>query len=69
MDIIGFIKQLQITNKRIAKRYDGLGGSHYLITVAAILYDEQITEEDIKDFSEETKEVIHRWISVWSGEK
>jgi transcription initiation factor IIE alpha subunit len=32
----------------------------YLLTVAAILYDGYIIEEDIKDFSEVTKEVIRR---------
>ncbi len=59
-----------ITNqdKRIGKRYDGLTGSRYLVTVAAILYDEQITEEDIKDFSEEAKQSINSWISVWKEE-
>jgi hypothetical protein len=58
-----------ITNqdKRIQKRYDGLTGSHYLVTVAAILFDGQITEEDIKDFSEEAKHTINTWISVWKG--
>jgi len=59
-----------ITNhdKKISKRYDGLGGSDYLMTVAVILFEEQITEEDIKDFSDEAKQFIYRWISVWKGE-
>lgn len=55
-------------NRTIAKRYDGLGGSRWLITVAAILHDGYIAEEDIKDFSEETKDIIKRWIYVWSTE-
>jgi len=39
----------------IARRYDGLTGGRWLITVAAILRDGYISEDDIKDFSEETK--------------
>jgi len=56
-------KTIKEQDKRISKRYDGLTGSHYLTTVAAILFDGQITEEDIKDFSDETKETLHRWAS------
>ena len=52
-------------DKFIARRYDKVGGSDYLVTVAAILHDNQITEEDIKDFTDETKEVLHKWMKMW----
>jgi hypothetical protein len=39
-----------------------------LVTVADILHDGYISEEDIKDFSEETKGIIKRWISAWDIE-
>lgn len=55
-------------DKRIGKRYDGLTGSRYLMTVAAILFDRQITEEDIKDFSDEAKQTISTWMSLWKKE-
>ena len=42
----------------IARRYDGLTGSHWLLTVAAIFRDGYITENDIKGFSEQSKAVI-----------
>lgn len=42
-------------DKAIARRYNGLGGSRWLVTVAAQLYDGYISQDDIKDFSEETK--------------
>ena len=42
----------------IARRYDGLSGSWWLITVIELLREGYISEEDIKDFSEETKAVI-----------
>ena len=50
--------------KYLARRYDDLRGSTYLLVISAIFKDGYITEEDIKDFSEETKEVIRRWSSL-----
>ena len=47
--------------KYLAARYDDLSGSSYLITVSAIFRDGYLTEEDIKDFSEETKAKIKMW--------
>jgi hypothetical protein len=48
----------------IARRYDGLTGSRWLATIAAIFRDGYISEEDIKDFSDETKEIIKKWTSI-----
>jgi hypothetical protein len=39
----------------ISNRYDGLTGSRWLITVVEILKDGYISENDINDFSNETK--------------
>ena len=49
-----------ITNQddAISTRYDGLTGSRYLVTVAQLFLEKVITEDDIKDFSDETKAVI-----------
>ena len=44
----------------IARRYDDLSGSRWLVTVAAQLKDGYLTAEDIKDFSEETKVALKR---------
>ncbi len=56
-------KAVNEQNKHMARRYDGLTGSRYLQTVAAIFADGQITEEDIAGFSDEAKAVLHRWAS------
>lgn len=40
-----------IKEKAIARRYDGLSGSRWLVTVAGILHDGYISDEDIIDFS------------------
>ena len=49
--------------KHLQHRYDDLRPSYYLINLAGILKDGYITEEEIKDFSEEAKETIKRYMS------
>lgn len=56
-------------DKRIAQRYDDLGGSRYLFTITCILYEGQITEDDVKDFSDEAKDQMNRWIAFFKSEK
>jgi hypothetical protein len=52
-------KKIMEYDKRIANRYDGLTGSRYLLTIAGIYIDGQITTEDIKDFSEQTRAILN----------
>lgn len=60
-------KAVTSRDKAIAERYDGLTGSNYLITVAAILRDGYISEDDIKDFSEEARLEISKLIQFWKN--
>ncbi len=64
-DYYKLFEAVEEQDKRIAQRYDGLSGSRYLFTVACILYDGQITDEDVKDFSEETKEQLNSWVAFF----
>lgn len=45
----------------ISRRYDGLTGGNYLITVASVYKEGYIAEEDIAGFRDETRDVIKRW--------
>jgi len=47
----------------IGRRYDGLSGSRWLITVIELLREGYISEDDIKDFSDQTKAVIQMRLS------
>ena len=47
----------------ISRRYDGLSGSRWLITVVELFREGYISEDDIKDFSDQTKAVIQMVIS------
>jgi hypothetical protein len=51
-------KTLTDKDDAIGRRYDGLTGSKYLITVAQLFSEKVITEDDIAGFSDETKAVI-----------
>jgi hypothetical protein len=62
-------KTLKKHDDEIARRYDRLGGSRYLFTVAMVLYDGYITEEDVKDLSEEAKETMNSWIAFWKSKE
>ncbi len=62
-------KTLQKHDKEIAERYDGLGGSKYLFTVATILYEGYISGEDVKEFSDEAKEQMNRWMAFWNSSR
>jgi hypothetical protein len=60
-------KALHTKDSAIGKRYDALTGSRWLITVAAILNEGYISEEDIKDLSAQAKEQIGSWIRFWNA--
>ena len=43
-------KKVSSFNKRLAERYDNLGGSHYFMTVWGLYYDGVLTTDDISRF-------------------
>ena len=51
-------KELTDTDNAIGRRYDGLTGSRWLMTVAQLFSEKVITEDDIKEFSDQSKEII-----------
>jgi hypothetical protein len=51
-------KALTDNDDAITRRYDGLTGSRWLITVAQLFSEKIIIGDDIKEFSDETKDII-----------
>ena len=47
-------------DKRIAKRYDNLGGSRYFITVYSLFYDGVLTADDIARFDIEVQNELFK---------
>ncbi len=56
-------KTLSDFDKHIAKRYDNMTGSKYLIIIASQLHDEIISEGSLSELSEETIQKIKFLIS------
>ncbi|HPI30066.1 MAG TPA: hypothetical protein PLB59_10535 [Bacteroidales bacterium] len=48
-------------DKHIARRYDGMTGSKYLMIIAAQLADGILTDADLENFSDEVKQLIKLW--------
>ena len=48
-------KHIMNFDKHIARRYDGITGSRYLLTITGQMLDNVIHEEDLVDFSEEVR--------------
>jgi hypothetical protein len=51
-------KTLTDKDDDIGRRYNGLTGSRWLMTVAQLFAEKVITDDDIKDFSDEPKAII-----------
>ena len=51
-------KNMRIFNKHIARRYDEVRGSRYIIILLGIIYDKILTEEDINRFDEDVREYL-----------
>ena len=51
-------RQITGFDKHIARRYDNMTGSKYLLIITAQLRDRIITENDLDGFSEEVKQTI-----------
>ena len=61
--IINYLRLSDRKDNAISRRYDGLTGSRWLITVVQLFHEGYISEEDINDFSDETKAVIKMTMS------
>lgn len=48
-------KHVKYFDKHIARRYDGITGSRYLLTITGQLLDDVIHEEDLVEFSKEVQ--------------
>lgn len=56
-------KQVTGYDRHIAKRYNGLTGSRYLITLIGLVYDKVVNEDELTDFTGEVREYIIETVS------
>ena len=57
---IQLFKMMKRFDSHVADRYDNATGSHYLEIVEDLYFDGWLTDDDIKQFSEETRQDIER---------
>ncbi|MGC9374999.1 MAG: hypothetical protein ACP5DQ_08165 [Bacteroidales bacterium] len=57
-------KTLTDFDKHISFRYDYLSGSKYLVIIAGQLADKVISINDLKEFSDETRDLVIRWSRI-----
>ena len=55
-------------NKHIISIYDRITGSNYIFIIAAQLYNGVISEEDMKELSEDAKQSIKLIVNISSNE-
>ena len=61
---IAIYRKTRTFDKHVAWRYDDMRGSKYLPTVASLLADKVIREDEIVGFSDENREHISRSASI-----
>ena len=61
-------KKVTSFDKHIAKRYNNLTGSHYLMTVFGLFYDEVLKPEDIARFDMDVQNELVRMKSIYDND-
>ena len=51
-------KSIQTFDKDISRQYDGLNGSRYALTVFSLFYNGILTEKDLSEFDDRTREAF-----------
>jgi len=51
-------KKTQVFDKHIARRYDDMRGSRYVITLLGLIHDKILTQDDIDRFDEDVREYL-----------
>ena len=51
-------KSIQTFDKDISRQYDGLNGSRYALTVFSLFYSGILTEKDLSEFDDRTREAV-----------
>ena len=61
-------KSIQTFDKDISRQYDGLNGSRYALTVFSLFYNGILTEKDLSEFDDRTREAFLEHRRQWNLE-
>lgn len=59
-------KSIQTFDKDISRQYDGLNGSRYALTVFSLFYNGILTEKDLSEFDDRTREAFLEHRRQWN---
>ena len=65
---IWIYKSIQTFDKDISRQYDGLNGSRYALTVFSLFYNGILTEKDLSEFDDRTREAFLEHRRQWNLE-
>lgn len=63
-----YIRSIQTFDKDISRQYDGLNGSRYALTVFSLFYNGILTEKDLSEFDDRTREAFLEHRRQWNLE-
>jgi enamine deaminase RidA (YjgF/YER057c/UK114 family) len=61
---ISIYKKLTSHDKHLARRYDNMSGSKYLIIISGQVADGVISFEELSELNDQAKQVIKNWLDV-----
>lgn len=59
-------KNVQAFDKYISRQYDGLTGSRYALAVFSLFYNGILTEKDLSEFDDRTREAFLEHKRLWN---
>jgi enamine deaminase RidA (YjgF/YER057c/UK114 family) len=65
---ISIYKKLTFHNKHLARRYDNMSGSKYLIIISGQVADGVIAFEELSELNDQARQVIQNWLDVIEGD-
>lgn len=65
---LNLYKKTRMFDKHIARRYDDMSGSRYVITLLGLIHDKILIQEDIDRFDEDVHEYLLNAIRLWNGD-
>lgn len=68
IDVLEIYKSIQTFDKDISRQYDGLNGSRYALTVFSLFYNGILTEKDLSEFDDRTREAFLEHRRQWNLE-
>jgi hypothetical protein len=65
---ISIYKKLTSHDKHLARRYDNMSGSKYLMIISGQVADGIVSFDELSELNDEARQVIQNWLDVIEGD-